>query len=116
MCVAQSFSKNFGLYGQRVGAFHLVMNGDSAVTDTVVQNLCHIIRGEYSMPPRAGSTIVRRILGDNELRKEWQRDVAEMSSRIKAMRRSLFNELRALNTPGNWEHIVIQVRNHQYSF
>jgi aspartate aminotransferase len=108
MCVAQSFSKNFGLYGQRVGAFHLVTNVDSAVTDAVVQNLCHIIRGEYSMSPRAGSTIVRRILGDDELRKEWQRDVAEMSSRIKAMRRSLFNELRVLNTPGNWEHIIIQ--------
>ncbi|OXV08041.1 hypothetical protein Egran_04196 [Elaphomyces granulatus] len=109
MCVAQSFSKNFGLYGQRVGAFHLVTNGDSAaVIDLVVQNLCHIIRGEYTMAPRGGSTIVRRILEEDALRKEWQRDLIEMSSRIKAMRRALLNELRILNTPGNWDHIINQ--------
>ncbi|KAL1982493.1 hypothetical protein VTN96DRAFT_1284 [Rasamsonia emersonii] len=107
MCVAQSFSKNFGLYGQRVGAFHLVTNGETD-QQLVAKNLCHIIRGEYSMAPRAGSTIVKRILGDEQLRAAWQRDLDVMSSRIKKMRRALYDELVRLKTPGNWEHIINQ--------
>ncbi|KAL1970320.1 hypothetical protein VTN77DRAFT_5480 [Rasamsonia byssochlamydoides] len=109
MCVAQSFSKNFGLYGQRVGAFHLVTNGENpAEQELVTKNLCHIIRGEYSMAPRAGSTIVKRILGDDHLRAAWQRDLDVMSSRIKKMRQALYDELVRLKTPGNWEHIITQ--------
>jgi aspartate aminotransferase, cytoplasmic len=111
LCVAQSFAKNFGLYGQRSGAFHLATNGESpVVTDLVFKNLCQIIRGEYSMAPRFGSTIVKRILGDEKLRAEWQRDLKVMSSRIKAMRHALYHELVRLKTPGTWEHIIHQVR------
>lgn len=109
MCVAQSFSKNFGLYGQRAGAFHLVTNGANAAEASLVRkNLCHIIRGEYSMGPRYGSSIVKRILGDNTLRAQWEGDLTIMSSRIKRMRQALYNELVRLKTPGSWEHIINQ--------
>ncbi|EED19326.1 aspartate transaminase, putative [Talaromyces stipitatus ATCC 10500] len=109
MCVAQSFSKNFGLYGHRTGAFHLVTNGSKpAETELVRKNLCHIIRGEYSMGPRYGSTIVKRVLGDSALRAQWQKDLTAMSSRIKRMRQALYDELVRLNTPGSWEHIINQ--------
>jgi aspartate aminotransferase len=109
MCIAQSFSKNFGLYGQRVGAFHLVTDGQNAAEQALVtKNLCHIIRGEYSMGPRYGSTIVKRILGDDHLREEWQNDLTVMSSRIRTMRQALYNELVRLKTPGTWEHIIHQ--------
>ncbi|KAH8695079.1 putative aspartate transaminase [Talaromyces proteolyticus] len=116
MCVAQSFSKNFGLYGHRAGAFHLVTNGLNPAEPGLVQkNLCHIIRGEYSMGPRLGSTIVKRILGDEDLRTQWHGDLTTMSSRLRSMRESLYNELLRLKTPGTWEHIVNQIGMFSYT-
>ncbi|KAJ5952880.1 uncharacterized protein N7479_011293 [Penicillium vulpinum] len=109
MCVAQSFSKNFGLYGQRVGAFHYCNNRASvSLRDVVVNNLCHLIRGEFSMGPRVGCTIVKKVLTSDELTADWHEDLMVMSSRIKAMRKALYNELVRLQTPGTWEHIIQQ--------
>jgi aspartate aminotransferase, cytoplasmic len=108
MCVAQSFSKNFGLYGQRVGALHLVTNIE-VTQELVKKNLALIIRSEYSMAPRGGSTIVTRVLSDPNLRAEWGQDLIVMSSRIKRMRQALYDELIRLETPGSWEHIINQV-------
>ncbi|KAJ5194441.1 aminotransferase [Penicillium cf. griseofulvum] len=109
MCVAQSFSKNFGLYGQRVGAFHYCTNRASvSLRDIVVNNLCHLIRGEFSMGPRVGCTIVKKVLNSEELTADWHEDLKVMSSRIKAMRKALYNELVRLQTPGTWEHIIQQ--------
>ncbi|KAA8643431.1 hypothetical protein EYZ11_012657 [Aspergillus tanneri] len=109
MCVAQSFSKNFGLYGQRVGAYHYVLNdGGQNLRDIVVNNLCHLIRGEYSMGPTAGCGIVKKILTDDELTAQWHEDLMVMSSRIRSMRKALYDELIRLETPGTWKHIVEQ--------
>lgn len=110
MCVAQSFSKNFGLYGQRVGAFHLVTNDPSLETQYDIQgNLAQIIRSEYSVSPRYGSTIVRTILENESLSKEWMSDLQVVSGRIKAMRHALYDELCRLGTPKSWRHIIDQV-------
>ncbi|KAL3473471.1 pyridoxal phosphate-dependent transferase [Aspergillus californicus] len=109
MCVAQSFSKNFGLYGQRVGAFHYVLNeGAQDIRDTVVNNLCHLIRGEFSMGPVAGCSIVKKILTSPELTAQWHEDLNVMSSRIISMRKALYDELVRLETPGTWHHIIEQ--------
>ncbi|KAJ5887475.1 Aspartate aminotransferase cytoplasmic [Penicillium taxi] len=109
ICVAQSFSKNFGLYGQRVGAFHWVTGRNAtSLRDIVFGNLCHYIRGEFSMGPRVGTSIVKKILTNDDLVAEWHEDLRAMSSRIKAMRTALYNELVRLETPGTWEHIIEQ--------
>ncbi|KAH2795561.1 hypothetical protein KXW19_006168 [Aspergillus fumigatus] len=109
MCVAQSFSKNFGLYGQRVGAFHYVLpQGSESLRDTVVVNLCHLIRGEYSMGPTAGCNLVKKVLTNEELTAQWHKDLKVMSSRIRSMRKALYDELLRLQTPGSWRHIVEQ--------
>ncbi|KAJ4288650.1 hypothetical protein N0V90_011887 [Kalmusia sp. IMI 367209] len=93
-CVAQSFSKNFGLYGQRAGALHTVIDECSIhLRHKVVANLCHLVRSEYSMAPRAGSDIVRRTLEEPVLRSQWDRDLLVMSGRIKSVREGLYNEL-----------------------
>jgi len=111
MCVAQSFSKNFGLYGQRAGAFHLVMNDPCPnAKDRVLSTLSQIIRSEYSVSPRYGSTIIRTILEDPTLSKGWLADLAIISGRIKSMRIALYDELCRLHTPGSWVHVVDQVR------
>jgi aspartate aminotransferase len=110
MCVAQSFSKNFGLYGQRVGAFHYVLNHESRdLQEAVFSNLCQLIRGEFSMGPVGGCSIVKRVLADDALTAEWHQNLKTMSSRIKSMRKALYDELVRLGTPGTWEHIVEQV-------
>lgn len=109
MCVAQSFSKNFGLYGQRVGAFHYVLsNAEKQLNRTVVDNLCHLIRGEFSMGPSGGCSIVKKVLTDENLTAQWHENMREMASRIQSMRRALYDELVRLGTPGTWEHIVQQ--------
>ena len=110
MCVAQSFSKNFGLYGQRVGAFHFILSeGATQYKKTVVDHLCHLIRGEFSMGPSAGPTIVKKVLSNEDLTSQWHENMREMSSRIQSMRQALYHELVRLGTPGTWEHIVQQV-------
>ncbi|CEJ59595.1 hypothetical protein PMG11_08214 [Penicillium brasilianum] len=109
-CVAQSFSKNFGLYGQRVGALHVVTRpAVHEVTEELRANLCHLIRGEYSMAPRGGAEIVRTVLADERLRERWFEDLTTMSQRIQRMRHTLYNEMLRLKTPGDWKHIVSQI-------
>lgn len=109
-CVAQSFSKNFGLYGQRVGALHVVTRPAAHdVTQDLLANLCHLIRGEYSMAPRGGAEIVRTVLANEGLRDRWFEDLTTMSRRIQRMRHALYDELVKLNTPGDWKHVVNQV-------
>ncbi|KAJ5310782.1 uncharacterized protein N7443_003243 [Penicillium atrosanguineum] len=110
-CVAQSFSKNFGLYGQRVGALHMALsaNAPTNVSSNLLANLCHLVRGEYSMAPRGGAEIVKTVLGSKDLRKKWLEDLTTMSERILQMRHALFDELVKLGTPGDWNHITNQI-------
>ncbi|KAI9830714.1 MAG: hypothetical protein M1819_005378 [Sarea resinae] len=116
MCVAQSFSKNFGLYGQRVGALHLVSATSSpSQRNAVIANLCHLVRGEYSMAPRGGCAIVKKVLESEELTKEWHDNLAAMSGRLKDMRKALYDELVRLGTPGSWEHIISQIGMFSYT-
>lgn len=115
MCVAQSFSKNFGLYGQRAGAFHFVAPGLAPTSNLRIrQHLANLIRSEFSMAPRTGSTLVKTVLEDEELRGQWLKDLKVMSGRIKHMRTALYEELVRLGTPGTWEHIVNQVSKHSF--
>ncbi|KAJ5114146.1 pyridoxal phosphate-dependent transferase [Penicillium angulare] len=109
-CVAQSFSKNFGLYGQRVGALHVVNStGCTETSQKLLANLCHLVRGEYSMAPRGGSEIVRTVLGNRKLKSKWFEDLMTMSGRILEMRKALYDELIRLQTPGGWSHILTQI-------
>ena len=115
-CVAQSFSKTFGIYGQRTGALHVVVGRDSVRhRNNVLSTLCHLIRSEYSMAPRAGSDIVRTTLGHPLFRDQWLKDLSCMTGRIKTMRKALYDELVRLGTPGSWIHIVHQTGMFSYT-
>ena len=65
--LAQSFAKNFGLYGERVGTLSIVC-GDVEQRESIMSELRCIIRPLYSSPPRHGSSIVKTVLGDPALR------------------------------------------------
>lgn len=109
MCIAQSFSKNFGLYGERVGALHLVTHTPQAAVRARSQ-LVRLQRGEISTPPAYGAKIVATVLGDVDLRHEWEANLNTMTSRLGGMRQALYSRLINLGTPGNWEHLRSQVR------
>lgn len=109
IAVAQSFSKNMGLYGERVGAFHLLTASADAASKAK-GHLARLQRGQVSQPPTRGARIVTTILTTPELFQDWLLDLQEMSSRVKSMRRALRDELVSLGTPGNWDHITSQVR------
>ena len=91
--VASSFSKNFGIYGERTGAFTLVA-ANAATAATVFSQVKSIIRVIYSNPPKHGSALVAAILGDTELRAEWEAELAAMRDRIKQMRKLLVSTLK----------------------
>lgn len=108
MGVAQSFSKNFGLYAERVGALHLKTTS-AKTAHNVVNLLEQLTRSELTSPPAYGARIVAVVLNDEGLFAKWELDLKTMSSRIAQMREALYNELIRLNTPGKWEHILTQV-------
>ncbi len=93
LLIASSFSKNFGLYNERVGALTLVAEDADAAAAALSQlKLC--IRANYSNPPAHGAAIVATIWNDPELRAEWEGEVKAMRERINEMR-SLFVEMLA---------------------
>lgn len=112
LIIAQSFAKNFGLYGERAGAFHFVAApGAQAkdITKRVASQLAILQRSEISNPPAYGARIASTVLNDPKLFAEWEGDLRTMSGRIIEMRKSLKAELDKLNTPGNWDHITGQI-------
>jgi aspartate aminotransferase len=106
--VAQSFSKNFGLYGERVGALHVVARSpDSAAK--VEAKLKKIQRAEITSTPSFGAKIVATIVQDATLREQWHQDMRTMSGRLQDMRKRLHAELIKRSTPGNWDHLLTDV-------
>ncbi len=92
--IANSFSKNFGLYGERVGTA-LFITDDNQAAARVGSHIKKIIRGNYSNPPLHGALIVAAILNDAELKTAWEKELAAMRERLKAMREELAKGLLA---------------------
>ncbi|MCZ0938302.1 MAG: aspartate/tyrosine/aromatic aminotransferase [Caldilineaceae bacterium] len=83
--VATSYSKNFGLYNERVGALTLVADSAEAA-EAANSHMKICVRTNYSNPPAHGGQIVAEVLGDPELRQRWEVELAEMRDRINDMR------------------------------
>eukprot|EP01088_Endostelium_zonatum_P009292 TRINITY_DN22489_c0_g1_i1.p1 TRINITY_DN22489_c0_g1~~TRINITY_DN22489_c0_g1_i1.p1 ORF type:complete len:411 (-),score=101.89 TRINITY_DN22489_c0_g1_i1:26-1258(-) len=114
LLASQSYSKNFGLYSERVGALN-VLCSSSAVVTPVLSQLNLIIRPMYSNPPAHGARIVATILSDQELYNEWLEELKVMSGRIMTMRKQLHAALKQKGTPGNWDHILNQIGMFSYT-
>ncbi|KAH8901124.1 PLP-dependent transferase [Thozetella sp. PMI_491] len=106
--VAQSFSKNFGIYGQRVGALHIA-TADAAVATNVQQALVQLSRAEVTSCPAYGANIVAEILGDPSLYEQWIRDLGAMSGRMKRMRKMLHEGLTKARVRGSWDHLISNI-------
>ena len=88
LMVSSSYSKNFGLYNERVGALTLVASSSEAAR-TLMSQVMICIRANYSNPPAHGAAIVTEVLNDSCLRSQWEDEVKRMRNRINRMR-SLF--------------------------
>jgi aspartate/tyrosine/aromatic aminotransferase len=103
LLIASSFSKNFGLYRERVGALTAV-GPDARTAAAVLSHLKRCIRTNYSNPPSHGASVVSTILSDQDLRSEWLVELAGMRDRISGMRTMLVSKMK--------EHAP----NHDFSF
>nr|WP_275946291.1 amino acid aminotransferase [Vibrio metschnikovii] len=111
--VASSFSKNFGLYNERVGAFTLVA-ASADVANTAFSQVKAIIRSIYSNPPAHGAAVVTYILQNPALRAEWEAEVAEMRERIQEMRELFVTRLQEIGV--NADFSFIERQNGMFSF
>jgi aspartate aminotransferase len=106
--IAQSFAKNFGLYGERVGALtFLTENAKEA--EAVESQLKILVRPQYSNPPITGARIVSTILGDQALTAKWRVEVKQMADRIISMRQKIVDGLKASGSKRDWSHITNQI-------
>ncbi|CAH0533368.1 Aspartate aminotransferase [Vibrio stylophorae] len=93
LLVASSFSKNFGMYNERVGAFTLAA-ATSDIAATAFSQAKSIIRTIYSNPPAHGGKVATEILDNPALRAEWEQEVTEMRDRIQEMRELFVKTLK----------------------
>ena len=102
--VCSSFSKNFSLYNERVGAVTVVA-ADAARAASALSHVKIAIRANYSNPPAHGADIVETVLSDAALRVQWEQELAGLRNRILGNRAALVEALVAAGVPGNWEPI-----------
>ena len=88
--VANSFSKSFSLYGERVGGLSVVCP-DKLEAGLVLGQLMACVRRNYSSPPTHGARIVAQVLGSPALRQSWSDELGAMRQRIKLMRQRLYD-------------------------
>ncbi|KAJ3158907.1 Aspartate aminotransferase, cytoplasmic [Irineochytrium annulatum] len=106
--VAQSYSKNFGLYGERTGCLTMVSN-TPGIDGRARSQLCRLNRACISNPPSFGARVVDIVLKDPKLYEEWKESLATMARRIDVMRKAAYARLVELKTPGDWSHITSQI-------
>merc|ERR1712083_357327 len=104
----QSFAKNFGLYGHRVGCFSMMCN-DPEEKLRVESQLKILARAIWSSPPVHGARIVQTILDDPVLKPAWYAEVKGMADRIIKMRYMLKEGLEAEGSTLNWNHVTDQI-------
>jgi aspartate aminotransferase len=108
-CVlAQSFAKNFGLYGERCGTFSVVCQ-DSEEKERILSQLRLVIRPMYSSPPKHGSSIVKTVLSDPVLTAQYYQECRQMAERIQDMRTKLVTTLAQVGSKHDWSHVANQI-------
>lgn len=112
--VANSFSKNFSLYGERVGALSVACaNAEEAAR--VLSQLKITVRTNYSNPPTHGAAVITHILRDPALRATWEQELAGMRERIRSMRQKLVDGLAAVGVKQDMRFMLEQLGMFSYS-
>ena len=112
--VSTSFSKSFSLYGERVGALSVAC-ASKEECERVLSQLKIVIRTNYSNPPTHGGSVVAAVLNTPALRQQWEEELAQMRVRIKQMRASFVEKLKAAGVQQDMSFITQQVGMFSYS-
>ena len=113
LLIASSYSKNFGMYNERVGAFTLVAE-DEATAARAHSQVKTIIRTLYSNPASHGANTIALVLKNDDLKAQWIAELDEMRGRIKAMRQKFVELLKAKGATQDFDFIIEQ--NGMFSF
>jgi aspartate aminotransferase len=108
LSLCQSFAKNMGLYGERVGAFSIVASS-AEEKKRIDSQIKILVRPMYSNPPIHGARVAATILNDPALYKQWLGEVKDMADRIITMRALLKENLEKLGSKHDWSHITSQI-------
>ena len=111
---SQSYAKNLGLYGERIGALNAVLNSPEAATK-VLSQLKRVARAMYSNPPVHGARIVAEVVNDPAMFKEWNEEMAMMSGRITGVRKMLHDNLAELMPEKDFSFILKQIGMFSYT-
>ena len=111
--IASSCSKNFGLYRERTGSITFIAE-TSEQADIVVSQAMSTARSIYSMPPAHGALLVSMVLGDPQLRSQWEAELEGVRLRIKSMRNLLCDSLE--NNAAGMDFSHIKRQNGMFSF
>ena len=107
LMIANSFSKNFGLYRERIGALATVTQSAEQAGNILSQQKA-AVRANYSNPPAHGSAIVATILGDADLRSQWEVELATMRNRINDIRSKFASSMKEKSPDTNFDFISKQ--------
>ncbi|KAM8794555.1 putative aspartate aminotransferase, cytoplasmic 2 [Eudromia elegans] len=102
---AQSFSRTFGLYDERVGNL-IAVTADAESLLRVRSQLRRQAAAAWASPPARGARAVAAVLRSPALRGAWERSLRRVARRVAGLRRRLRQRLRALGAPGSWEHLT----------
>lgn len=114
MLIANSFSKNFGIYRDRCGGLSVIAE-NSEEASNALSIIGQAIRANYSMPPAHGATVVYTIMNNPELHALWEQEVTQMRNRINGLRSQLVEKLAASGVSKDFSFIAKQRGMFSYS-
>lgn len=95
LIVCSSFSKNLGLYDERIGSLSLVFKNEAEIK-VWEEDIRKVVRTSYSIPPVHGSLIASKILNDQRLYKRWESELTELREYIDFRRNLVINKMNEL--------------------
>lgn len=114
MFISQSFGKNLGLYGDRIGFLSIVV-GDADQVESVRSQLTLILRPMYGNPCRPAARLVEKILLNPHKKAAWCSQLSSMVDRVNRVRKDLRAKLELLAPQKDWTSITQQVGMFWYS-
>ena len=114
MLVSQSFGKNLGLYGDRIGFLSFLVS-EAGRVEAVKGQVTLVLRAMYGSPCRAPARIIEKVLGQEERLSQWRLELRDMVRRIQEVRQRLRSMLEEKVSSRDWSDITSQTGMFWYS-
>lgn len=93
LLVTASCSKNFAIYRERTG-LAMVISENAEISDRTLEQMKTLARVNHSMPPDHGAAIVKTVLEDDSLKRQWLGELESMRARMIRLRQALADAFR----------------------